>query len=96
MGLEGETPQDSPGRVEGGKEEVRQGVGGGDRRTGKPGENQPLCVLILQHLRQPQANVRVLRCHFARVRVKLQHAACLHIYSFNDYFSAPSYARPGG
>lgn len=89
MGLEGETPQDSPGRVEDGKEKVRPGVGGGDRRTGKPGENQPLCALILQHLRQPQVNIMVLRCHFALIRVKLQYATCFaHLLIQRIFLSA--------
>lgn len=84
MGLEGETPQDSPGRVEGG-----QGVGGGDDSPGNMGENQPLCVLILQHLRQPQANVMVLRCHFALIRVKLQYATCFaHLLIQRMFLSA--------
>lgn len=89
MGLEGQTPQDSPGRVEGGKEKVRQGVGGGDQRTRKPGENQPLCVLVLQRLRQPQAHIMVLSCHFALIPVKLQYATCFaHLLIQRIFLSA--------
>lgn len=90
MGLEGETPQDSPGRVEDGKEKVRPGVGGGDHAPGNMVRtSHSLCALILQHLRQPQVNIMVLRCHFALIRVKLQYATCFaHLLIQRIFLSA--------
>lgn len=83
-GLRERRPKTHPGEWKAGRES-----GVGTDAPGNMGENQPLCVLILQHLRQPQANVMVLRCHFALIRVKLQYATCFaHLLIQRMFLSA--------